>query len=262
MTLVAEEGRGDRLARYIRQLGILGIDGQETLSRARVAVVGLGGLGSAAAYYLAAAGVGELILVDGDSVELHNLNRQILYDEADVGLPKALLAAKRVRAFNQDVRVRPVQARLVASNTAEVLGEADVIVDGLDNWEARLALDEYAWDHGIPLVHAAVERWHGQLTVVKRGVTSCLACLAPPRPRRRCVSIIGPAAGLLGLMEAMEAIKVLTGIGEPAYNKLVVVDAMAPSIDVVPLKPVACEECRSRLAAGHGLAATPQAQSD
>ena len=259
---MSEGGRGDRLARYVRQLGILGIEGQEALSRARVAVVGLGGLGSAAAYYLAAAGVGELVLVDGDSVELHNLNRQILYDESDVGLPKAVLAARRVRAFNPDVRVRPVQERLDSSNAAKLLGEVDVIVDGLDNWEARLALDEYAWDAGVPLVHAAVERWHGQLTVVKRGITGCLACLAPPRPRRRCVSIIGPAAGLVGLLEAMEAIKVVTGVGEPAYNKLVVIDAMTPSIDVVPLKPVPCEECRSRLAAGHSLAATPQARND
>ncbi len=247
------------LLRYMRQLGVLGAEGQEALRKARVAVVGLGGLGSAVSLYLAAAGVGELVLIDGDSVEVHNLNRQILYETQDVGLPKAFLAARRVKSLNPQVKVKPVQTRLDEENAGEILDGVDLVVDGLDNWEARLVIDEYTWKAGIPLVHAAVERWHGQLTVVKRGVTTCLACLAPRRARRRCVSILGPAAGILGLLEAMEVIKLITGVGEPSYNKLVIVDALTPSIDTVEIEPAPCEPCRERLKAGQSLAAPSQA---
>ena len=234
---------GPLSGRYVRQLGLLGEEGQERLSEASVAVVGLGGLGSAVSLYLAAAGVGRLILVDPDRVEPHNLNRQVLYDESDVGLPKAYLAARRVRAQNPRVRVDPYPTAVSGENVEELLGDADVIVDALDNWEARLVLDRYAWMEGKPLVHAAVERWYGQLTVVQRGRTSCLACLAPERPGRTCTQILGPVAGILGLMEALEVIKIVTGAAEPAYNKLVVVDAKTLTIDTIPLDPAPCPRC-------------------
>ncbi|GAB6147490.1 HesA/MoeB/ThiF family protein [Stetteria hydrogenophila] len=238
--------------RYARQLSLIGREGQEALGRARVAVVGLGGLGSAVALYLAAAGVGELVLVDGDVVEVHNLNRQILYEASDVGLPKAVLAARRVRALNPGVRVRPVQARIRPGSAGEAIGDVDVVVDCLDNWEARLALDEYAWSAGIPLVHAAVDGWHGQLTVVKRGVTTCLACLAPGKLAGKPVPAIGPAVGLVGALEALEVLKLVTGVGEPSYNRLLAVDALTPSIEAVELEPVPCEPCRERLKARLG----------
>ena len=243
------------LERYSRQLGILGLKGQEALARARVAVVGLGGLGSAVSLYLAAAGVGEMVLVDPDRVEVHNLNRQVLYEAADIGIPKAFLAARRLKALNPEVDVRPVTDGVSGGRVGEIVGDVDVIVDALDNWEARLALDEYAWERGIPLVHAAVDRWYGQLTVVKRGVTSCLACIAPRSPRRPS-GVLGPAVGILGLLEAMEAIKILTGIGEPSYNRLIFVDALKPSIDVVELKPVPCEACREALRASSSPSTT------
>ena len=234
---------GGLWARYVRQLGLLGEEGQERLSEASVAVVGLGGLGSAVSLYLAAAGVGRLILVDPDRVEPHNLNRQVLYDESDVGLPKAFLAARRVRALNPLVRVEAYPVAVGEDNVGDLLGGADVIVDGLDNWEARLVLDRFAWREGKPLVHAAAERWYGQLTVVERGRTSCLACLAPERPGRSCTQILGPVAGMLGLMEALEVIKLVTGVAEPAYNRLVVLDARSLSLDVIPLDPRPCPRC-------------------
>ncbi len=233
------------LERYSRQLPLLGVEGQSRLSRTSVGVVGLGGLGSAVALYLAAAGVGRLILVDSDVVEVHNLNRQVLYGEADLGLPKPFMAARRLRALNGDVEVVPVRGRVGEDHVWDALGEADILVDCLDNWEARLALGDYAWERGVPLVHAAVEGWHGQATVVKRGETICLHCLAPRRAARRGpIPVLGPVAGVLGLIEALEAVKIATGAARPLYNKLLVVDLRDYSMDTVDLAPVPCEECK------------------
>ena len=231
------------LSRYARQLPLLRAEGQEALSEAKVAVIGLGGLGSAVSIYLAAAGVGELILVDGDFVEIHNLNRQILYSTSDLGLPKAYIAAKRIKELNPEVRVRPIQAKLAPENIEKILSEADVIVDGLDNWEARLVIDAYAWKTGKTFIHGAAESHYGQVTTIKRGVTTCLACLAPRVLRRACLAILGPTAGIIGLLEALEAIKVITGIGEPLYNKIAVIDTKIPSIDIIEIKPEPCGAC-------------------
>jgi len=236
------------LERYSRQLGLLGVEGQLRLAEATVAVVGLGGLGSVAALYLAAAGVGRLILVDRDNVEPSNLNRQILYVEADVGKPKAVVAAERLSKLNPRLDAVPVPEEVDEGLARWIAGEADVVVDALDNWEARLLLDEAAWLKGKPLVHGAVEALRGQATTVKRGVTGCLACIAPPAPRRGCTAILGPAAGVIGSIEALEAVKVLAGAGEPLYNKLLYLDlARGVSTHVIPLKPLPCEACRGRI---------------
>lgn len=237
------------LDRYSRQLGLLRVEGQLRLLEATVAVVGLGGLGSVAAYYLAAAGVGRLILVDKDVVEVNNLNRQLLYHTGDVGKPKAVVAAERLSKLNPSLEAVPVPEELDWSLARWLAREADVIVDALDNWRARLLLDEAAWDKGKPLVHGAVEALRGQATTVKRGVTGCLACIAPPTPQQGCTAILGPAAGVIGSIEALEAIKVVAGVGEPLYNKLLYIDlSRGLSAHEIPLKPLPCEKCRSRIA--------------
>ena len=248
MSAVSGEAPRNALDRYKRQLGLLGIDGQEKLASSTVVVAGLGGLGSIVSLYLAAAGVGRLRIVDPDIVEIHNLNRQLLYSEADLGLPKAYLAARRLRELRPDLKVEPLMAAVSEDNAGEIVRGSDLVVDALDNWEARLALADAAWQEGIRLVHAAVDRYYGQITTIHRDRTICLHCIAPASPQRRCTQVIGPAVGVVASLEAMEAIKVLTGIGEPLYNKLLVVDAITPSIDVIKLTPIPCEECKQRLA--------------
>lgn len=226
-------------------MSLLGEEGQRRLLDSTVAVVGLGGLGSIVALYLAAAGVGRLVIVDPDVVEVHNLNRQLLYGEPDLGLPKAYAAARRLRELRSDLRVVPVKASIEEGAARDAIREADVVVDALDNWRARLALADTAWEAGMPLVHAAVERYYAQLTTIKSGLTSCLHCIAPARAEQRCVSVIGPAVGVAASLEALEVIKIIAGIGEPLYNKLLVIDALTPSIDTIELKPIPCSECRS-----------------
>ena len=234
--------------RFSRQLGLLGVDGQLSLASATVAIIGLGGLGSASALYLAGAGVGRLILVDRDVVEVNNLHRQILYIEADVGKPKAVVAAERVKEINDKIRVEAVPEPLDPQIALEVAKKADVIIDALDNWKSRLLLDVAAWREGKPLIHAAAERLYGQATTVKRGITGCLACIAPPNIEASgCQAILGPVVGILGSLQALEAVKVLTGVGEPLYNKLLILDAVAPSINIINLKPIDCHLCLEKL---------------
>lgn len=257
---MSESSGGVLAARYARQLSLLGIDGQKKLQQASVAVVGLGGLGSVSSTYLAAAGVGKLILIDHDVVSEDNLNRQILYSTSDIGRLKAKVAERRLRDLNPTISVEGVAERLSQENTESLLREADVVVDGLDSWESRLAVDCYAWESGKPFVHGAVERYYGQVTVISRGETGCLACITPvPLPPPACTSIVGPAAALVASIQAMEVIKILTGIGRPAKNRLVIINALAPSIDEIAIAPAKCEECRARLRASASLSASPQA---
>ncbi len=234
------------LDRYSRQIPLLHISGQLKLAESSVAVVGLGGLGSPVSYYLAAAGVGRLILVDGECVEVSNLNRQILYETEDIGLPKAVLAAKRIRGLNPLVEVVPVSEPVSRDNVAHILEGVDVIVDALDDWKARLILDEYSQKAGIPLVHGAVDGLYGQVTTIIPGKTSCLACIAPRRlPQRGCRAAIGPFVGLVATIEALEVIKLLTGQGSTLANRLLVIDGAEYRFDEVKLEPVECSKCRS-----------------
>ncbi len=237
--------------RYSRQIPMLGMSGQMRLAESSVAVVGLGGLGSLISYYLAAAGVGRLVLVDGERVEKSNLNRQILYDSSDIGLPKAYLAAKRLRSLNPLVDYEPVASMVSRSNVEDVVGDVDVIVDALDDWRARLVLDEYSMKSGKPLVHGAVDGFYGQVTTIIPGRTSCLACIAPRRIEARgCRSALGAVVGIVASLEALEVVKLLTGKGEPAANRLIVVDGFLGRLDEVELKPVECSVCLSRIGAG------------
>jgi molybdopterin/thiamine biosynthesis adenylyltransferase len=237
------------VVRYSRQLPLLGALGQLRLLETSVAVVGLGGLGSLVSLYLAALGVGRLIIVDYDVVGVENLNRQILYTTDDVGKPKALVAERRLRDLNPLVEVEARNVRITRDNVAEALEGADIIVDGLDNWRTRLVLDEYAWETGKPYVHAAVDSYYGQVTVIQRGVTTCLACITPkPIPEPGCIAVVAPTVGITASIEVMEVLKLAAKIGQPSYNKLIVIDSLKPSIDEVPLKPTTdCTKCREKL---------------
>ncbi len=223
--------------RYDRQLRILGKEGQEKLRSTTVAVVGLGGLGSIITYCLAAAGVGRLIVIDDGLVELSNLNRQILYTTSDIGLPKAYIAAARLRALNPEVEVVPHQARLTEENVDRLLGDADILVDALDNWETRHILNRYAAGSGKPLIHGAVQGFYAQVTTVIPSKGPCLACFLPEPPRPRgVIPIIGAVVGIVASFQASEVIKLATGLGEPLVGRLLVIDAYRGATDTVELK--------------------------
>ncbi|MEM0366705.1 MAG: HesA/MoeB/ThiF family protein [Acidilobaceae archaeon] len=237
------------LVRYSRQLPLLGAWGQVKLLESKVAVVGLGGLGSIIAMYLAALGVGKLIIVDYDVVGVDNLNRQILYNTGDVGKPKALVAMERLKSLNPLVEIEAYNTKVTRDNVDSILRDADIIVDGLDDWYTRLVLDEYAWEKNKPYVHAAVDGYYGQVTVILSGKTTCLACITPkPIPEPGCRVIVAPTVGIVASIEVMEVLKLITGIGEPLTNKLIIVNALKPSIEEVVVKPsLDCSTCRKQL---------------
>ncbi len=225
------------LQRYDRQIMIIGTEGQERLKGSTVAVVGVGGLGSPVALYLTAAGVGRIVLIDSEKPELSNLNRQILHWEEDLGArPKPLSGKWKLERFNSDVEVVARPVRLSEENIDEVLKDADVIVDCLDSFEARFLLDDYAKRTGKPLVHGAVEGTYGQVTTILPGKTKTLREIFPRvKEKKGKLPIIGPTAGVVGSIQAMEVIKLLTGLGEPLFNRLLIIDLAHNVYELVEL---------------------------
>ncbi|HTY47722.1 MAG TPA: HesA/MoeB/ThiF family protein [Methanomassiliicoccales archaeon] len=228
-------------ARFRRQIDLKGFGekAQRRLKDARVGVLGVGGLGSPAALYLAAAGVGELVLADDQVVELSNLNRQILHWEKDVhgAQLKVESAMEKLTQFNTDLRVRLVKERVSADNLTRLMGDADVILDCTDNFDTRMELNGCCVAARKPFVHGAVEGMHGQLTTIIPGRTPCLRCLfAKTATLARETPVVGAAAGFIGSLQASEAIKLITGFGEPLASRLLVVDLECNSFEVVPVE--------------------------
>ena len=229
----------DALARYDRHLRLaaVGIEGQKRLLAARVLIVGAGGLGSPAAFYLAAAGVGHLLLVDDDRVDRSNLQRQILHTDASVGHAKVDSARERLRALNPSIRVDAIDGRLDAGNVEGRLAGVDLVIDGSDNFPTRYLVDAACLRLGIPLVYGAVERFTGQVAVFdagrQRGSAPCYRCLFPEPPGAdaapNCAEagVLGVLPGLVGLLQATEALKLLLGIGDPLIGRMLTVDALA-----------------------------------
>lgn len=223
-----------RLERYARHLRLaeVGPEGQARLLQSKVLVVGAGGLGSPAALYLVAAGVGTLGLVDDDRVSLSNLQRQVLYTEADLGQLKAEAARRRLSALNPDVRVVTHPIRLTAENATSILAGYDLVVNGSDNFPTRYLLSDACVLAGKPLVDGSVLGFTGQVTSFLPG-RGCYRCLypAPPPPGavRSCAEagVLGALVGQIGAMQAMEAIKLLLGIGESLAGRLLLIDALA-----------------------------------
>ena len=221
-----------QLLRYNRQLLLHDFDiaGQERLQRARVLVVGLGGLGCPAALYLAAAGVGELVLVDGDAVELSNLQRQIAHTEADIGTNKARSAAAAITALNPEVKLRVMEQPLLEPAMASVLAGVDLVLDATDNYPVRFALNRACIAAGVPLVSAAAVGSEGQLAVFDpaRG-GPCYACLYTEGGAETALScsdsgVLAPLVGVIGSLLAMEALKILADFGEPLRGQLLAID--------------------------------------
>ncbi|MCL8207156.1 MAG: HesA/MoeB/ThiF family protein [Actinomycetia bacterium] len=213
----------------------------EALAQARVALVGLGGLGSGSAPYLAAAGVGTLVLVDPDRVAATDLGRQILYTPDDVGAPKVAAAAARLRAMNPAVRIEARAEAVEADNVDALLAGCDVVLDGLDQGAPREVLNRYAVMRGVPLVFAGALGYEGQVMVVPGGGRPCLACLFGDLEGAvgDCATqgVLGPLVGMVGALEAQEALKLLMGLGTPLAGRLWLYDAYTGDTRVVTVPP-------------------------
>jgi molybdopterin/thiamine biosynthesis adenylyltransferase/rhodanese-related sulfurtransferase len=222
------------IRRYARQVVLpeWGLAAQKKVAAAKVLVVGAGGLGSPAAIYLAAAGVGTIGIVDGDIVELSNLHRQILHTTEDIGRPKTASARDHLTAWNPEVEVIEHRVTLTAANALQVVAPYDVIVNGSDNFPTRYLVNDAAVLSRKPLVDAAILRFEGQLAVFVPG-HGCYRCLFPTPPPPGSVpscreaGILGAVAGVLGTLQAVETLKILTGVGEVATGRLMLYDALS-----------------------------------
>ena len=224
---------------------MLGEAGQERLKAARVLIAGAGGLGTVIATYLAAAGIGTLRIADCDVVEATNLNRQILHWGRDVGRPKTASVAEKLSALNALIRVEEVSGRIDAASVDAVAADCDLIVDAMDNFPTRYLLNRTALRKGVPFIHGAVRGLQGQATTVLPGKTPCLRCLFPQSPPPSAVfPIIGATCGVIGSIEATEAVKLLTGQGEPLAGRLLIWDGLAACVDTLVIeRNPACPDC-------------------
>jgi molybdopterin/thiamine biosynthesis adenylyltransferase/rhodanese-related sulfurtransferase len=231
-----------QLQRYARHLVMpqLGAAGQKELLRSRVLLVGLGGLNSPSALYLAAAGVGAIGLLDDDRVERSNLQRQVIHGEAGIGRRKAESAADRIADLNPDVRTEIMTARLDSTNADSLVQDWDVIVDGTDNFASRYAVNDACVRHSRPLVYGAVMRFQGQVSVFWPGAPGeaagrlpCFRCFVPlppsPADAPDCseAGVLGVLPGIVGTLQAIETIKILLGLGAPLLGKLQMIDALS-----------------------------------
>jgi molybdopterin/thiamine biosynthesis adenylyltransferase len=223
----------EELERYSRHilLADVGVEGQDKICAARVLVVGAGGLGSPVAYYLAAAGVGTIGIVDGDVVDLSNLQRQILHGTAEVGVPKVESARRRMAALNPAVKIDTYQTMLCAENILDIVAPYDFVIDGTDNFAAKFLINDACVLAKKPYSHGGILRFAGQTMTVKPGESACYACVfhePPPAgavPACSSAGVLGAVAGMLGTIQAAEALKFITGAGTPLFDTLLSFDA-------------------------------------
>ncbi len=224
--------------RYARQLAMpeIGDCGQLRLDAARILIVGAGGLGSPAAYYLTAAGIGTLGLVDSDIVEASNLQRQILHSTADLGRLKTDSAADRLKALNPDLRVQTHSERFSSTNAAQLLTDYDFVIDATDNFASKFLIADACLAAGKAYSHAGIERFLGQTMTVVPGKSACCRCLfetPPPASPEAPQGPLGAVPGVIGAIQATEAIKYLLGLGELLLNRMLVYDALKLQMRIV-----------------------------
>jgi Dinucleotide-utilizing enzymes involved in molybdopterin and thiamine biosynthesis family 2 len=238
--------------RYARHLNIpeIGEAGQTKLKGASVIVVGMGGLGSASAAYLAAAGIGRLAIVDSDVVELSNLQRQIVHGTSTLGRPKVDSARQRLADINPEIRIEVRRARVEEGNVREVLADYPIVVDASDNFETRYLLNRACAETGKVFIYGAVYQFYGQMSVFNARKGPCFQCVFRKMPgeetvrANRGVGVVGALPGVIGSMQALEVLKLILGIGEPAIGRLLLYDGLAVSMqDVRAEKDPACPVC-------------------
>ncbi|MCE5339485.1 MAG: HesA/MoeB/ThiF family protein [Methanomicrobiaceae archaeon] len=236
--------------RYARQMLLFGEEGQERLKKAKVFIAGAGGLGCPIALYLAAAGIGEILLADRDTVDRTNLNRQVLHWERDIGELKARSAEAKLREVNPDIRVNAFATTINEANVRDLVGDADLIVDALDNFPTRYLLNREALRSGIPLLHGGIRGFDGQVTTIIPGRTACLECIFPEAPPAEVFPVIGTTAGIIGVIQANEAIKYLLGRKDLLSNRLLLWDGLTTTLETYAVErrpecPACGEEVRS-----------------
>lgn len=252
---VTESLHPAEVARYARQISLeeIGVEGQERLKRARILVIGAGGLGSPVASYLAAAGLGTIGIVDCDAVDLSNLHRQLLYTTADIGSRKATSAAARLQALNPNVKVISFDAELTRENALDILRDFDLVVDGTDNFQTRYLVNDACVLLGIGNVYGSVLRFDGQVTVLGMPNGPCYRCLYPVPPPAGSVpscaeaGVLGVLPGLVGMLQATEAVKIALGRGEPLIGRLLLVDGLAARFtNIAIVRDPECVACGTR----------------
>lgn len=232
------------LSRYSRQILQFGGEGQEKLKAAKVFIAGAGGLGCPAALYLAAAGVGEIRIADRDEVELTNLNRQILHREKDLHRKKTDSAVEKLRDLNPWIRVEGIVAEICEENADELVGDADLIIDALDNFDTRYILNRIAIRKGIPLIHGAISGFDGQATTIIPGKTPCLRCIFPHAPPAGVFPVVGVTPGIIGLIQANEALKYLLGMDGLLAGKLLLWNGACAEMEkIIVERDPSCAEC-------------------
>ena len=242
----------DDLSRYARHLILpeVGMEGQQKLKAARVLCVGTGGLGSPLAFYLTAAGVGTLGLVDFDVVDASNLQRQIIHSTKDIGRKKLDSAAEKLTALNPSVKIVKHETMLTSANAMEILKDYDIVADGTDNFPTRYLVNDASLKKRIPVVHGSIFRFEGQVTVFNPYEGPCYRCMIPePPPAELAPScseagVLGVLCGIIGSLQASEAIKIILGIGETLQGRLLAYDALEQSFRTFKVhRDPACPTC-------------------
>ena len=236
----------EELERYDRQIRLhgFGTAGQMKLKKLRVFIAGIGGLGSPVLSYLAVAGIGSISLVDSDTVELSNLNRQILHWNKDIGNKKADSARDKLLEMNPNVKIRNLTEVIAEDNASSLIGDSDLIVDCMDNFETRYLLNRVALEKEIPLFHGAVYGFEGQATTIIPRKTPCLRCIFPEAPPKEVFPVVGVTPGVIGCIQSMEVIKYAIGVGSLITNRLLVFDGIDMEFMNIEIrKNPKCPEC-------------------
>ncbi|RMF92946.1 MAG: molybdopterin-synthase adenylyltransferase MoeB [Candidatus Schekmanbacteria bacterium] len=234
----------EQIERYSRHIILpeVGGIGQKKMLNSKVLVVGAGGLGSPSIYYLAAAGIGTIGIIDSDVVELSNLQRQIIHSTPELGTHKVDSAAKTIKELNSDVKVIPFKERLTSNNIMDIIDGFDIVLDGTDNFPTRYLINDACYFKKIPNVHGSIFRFEGQATVFKPDDGPCYRCLYPEPPPPGAVpscqeaGVLGVLPGIIGVIQAIEAIKLILGIGEPLIGRLLMYDALTMDFREVKIK--------------------------
>lgn len=237
------------LQRYQRQIMLKGFgeEAQEKLKKAKVFIGGVGGLGSPAALYLAAAGIGTLRIVDSDAVELSNLNRQVLHWTRDIGKTKVDSAREKLAELNPEIHLEAIHEKITADNVSALVAGCDAIVDAMDNLAVRYLLNETAIALNLPYFHGAVYGLEGRAMTILPGKTACLMCIYQGVNISQKVPVVGTSPGIIGCIQATEVIKYLTGMGELLTGRLLIYDGLNMRFDEVKVnRNPSCRHCASK----------------
>jgi len=236
----------EELERYDRQIiqPQIGIKGQEKIKQARVLIAGAGGLGSPAAFYLSAAGVGTIGIVDHDVVELSNLNRQILHWDRDVGKAKAISATEKLKELNHGITVKTIKETITEATVSQILTDFDMVIDAMDNLPTRYLLNKAALEKNIPFFHGAVYGFEGRAMTIIPGETACLRCVYRGVLPEKKFPVLGTTPAVIGCIQATEAIKYMVGAGELLKNRLLIYDGLSMSFSELEVtRDPHCEHC-------------------